>query len=91
MSANSPKAEYKTGIETLLKKWLPHFEDGVRLEVKTPRIEVIERETDSGTETVLGATETKTAIDERNRKLFLKQPDELRLELAKPENEQEEN
>lgn len=89
LSGSDFEAEHKTGIETLLKKWLPHLEDGVRLEVKTPRIETKEIKTDSGTEIAIEPTETKIAIDERNRKLFLAQPDELILELPKPDNEEE--
>ena len=66
------------------------MEDGVRLEVKTPRIKTKEIKTDRGTdEIVIEPTETKIAIDERNRKLFLAQPDELILELPKPDNEEE--
>ncbi len=89
LSVNSFEAEYKTGIEALIKEWLPHLEDGVRLEVKTPRSETIEIETDHGTDIITKTSETKIAIDKRNRELFLLQQHELRLELPKPDNEEE--
>ena len=89
-------SEEKTRIEQLVVNLVKHLENGVRTEVKTPKIEEPDEildEDDEDTrkqkEEALKQIEKKRAIDDKNKRLFLAQREGMYLQLPDPEENNE--
>ena len=89
-------SEEKTRMERLVVKLVKHLENGVHTEIKTPKIEKpdeISDEDDEDTrkqkEEVLKRIETKRAVDDKNKQLFLAQKGRMYLQLPNPEENNE--
>lgn len=88
--------EERSKIERFVVNLVKHLENGVYAEIKTPKIEEpdeISDQDDENTikqkEEVLKQIERKRTIDDRNKRLFLAQKEGVRLQLPKPEENNE--